>query len=71
MAKVGMEILHLQMQFGENTLTSSFFILDKGADIKNKFIRNAIYETKVEILIILCSYDDEYSCNQANPNSTS
>ena len=46
-------------------------LLNAGADINKKFIRNAIYETKVEILIILCSYGDEYSCNQANPNSTS
>ena len=46
-------------------------LLNAGADINNKFVRNALYETKVEILIILCSYDDEYSCNQANPNSTS
>ena len=39
-------------------------LLDAETDINNNFVRDALYKTNMEILIILCSYCDKYSCNQ-------
>ena len=39
-------------------------LLDAREDINNNFVWVALYKTNMEILIILCSYCDKYSCNQ-------